>query len=169
MTRRAWGSSLAGVLLLVLSALPASAQSTETTTAPRSTTISAPTKFESDILMYINNHRVKIGCVKLTYNGYLAYAARQHTSRMVAAQTLSHQLSRESSLGVRITNAGYINWRMLAENLAYGTRSPWSTYSLWMGSAPHRANIQNCTLRNAGVGTAWVDSKSWDTIDFGRQ
>jgi uncharacterized protein YkwD len=119
--------------------------------------------------VHINNRRSAIGCPKLTYNSHLAYAARQHTSRMVAAHTLSHQLSREASLGVRITNAGYVNWRMAAENLAYGTTTPWSTYMLWMRSTPHRANIQNCTLRNAGLGTTMVDGKSWDTIDFGRQ
>jgi uncharacterized protein YkwD len=169
MSRRAWGSSLFGVLLVVLSALPASAQSTGTETASRAAAVSAPTKFESDLLMYINNRRTLVGCAKLTYNSYLAYAARQHTSRMVAAQELSHQLARESSLGVRITNAGYVNWRMLAENLAYGPTSPWGVYTLWMGSAPHRANIENCSLRNAGLGVAWVNGKSWSTIDFGRQ
>ena len=169
MSRRAWGSSLFGVLLLVLSALPASAQSAGSLTAARATAVSAPTKFESDLLTYINNYRAAFGCARLTYNSYLAYAARQHTGRMVAARTLSHQLRGESSLGVRITNAGYVNWRMLAENLAYGPTSPWSVYKLWMSSAPHRANIENCSLRNAGLGVAWVDGKSWSTIDFGRQ
>lgn len=119
--------------------------------------------------MYINNRRTVVGCAKLAYNGYLAYAARQHTSRMVSAQTLSHQLSREASLGTRVTNAGYTNWRMLAENLAYGPTSPWGVYTLWMGSSPHRANIENCSLRDAGLGVAWVNGKSWSTIDFGRR
>jgi uncharacterized protein YkwD len=119
--------------------------------------------------MYINNRRAKIGCPRLTYNSYLAYAARQHTSRMVAAQQVSHQLSREASLASRITAAGYTPWRLLAENLAEGTRTPWSTYALWMNSPGHRANIQNCSLRNAGLGVAWYNNTSWDTIDFGRQ
>jgi len=169
MSRRAWGSSLIGVLFLVLSALPASAQSTGPGTASRTTAVSAPTKFETDLLTYINNRRATVGCARLTYNSYLAYAARQHTGRMVAARTLSHQLPGESSLGVRVTNAGYVNWRMLAENLAYGPTSPWAVYKLWMGSTPHRANIENCSLRNTGLGVAWVDGKSWSTIDFGRQ
>ena len=169
MHRRAWGTSLLLGSLALLSAMPASAQSVLPQTASRATTVSAPTKFESDILMYINNRRSLIGCPKLTYSASLAYAARQHTARMVAARQVSHQLAGESSLATRITAAGYTPWRLLAENLAQGTRSPWSTYALWMNSAGHRANIQNCTLRNAGVGTQWVDNASWDTIDFGRQ
>jgi uncharacterized protein YkwD len=169
MHRRAWGTSLLFGLLVLASAMPASAQSATTQTSARATTVSAPTKFESDILMYINNHRAKIACPRLSYNSYLAYAARQHTSRMVAAQQVSHQLARESSLADRITAAGYTPWRLLAENLAEGTRTPWSTYVLWMNSPGHRANIENCSLRNAGVGVAWVNDVSWDTLDFGRQ
>ena len=158
MSRRAWGSSLLGVLFIVLSALPSSAVS-----------VSPPTDFESRLLVHINNHRADIGCPKLTYNYHLAYAARKHTAKMVAARKLSHQLSGEPSLGSRITAAGYTPWRLLAENLAYGTTTPWSTYKLWMGSGPHRANIENCSLRNAGIGTGWTSGKSWNTIDFGRQ
>lgn len=169
MSRRAWGSSLVGVLFLLVSALPASAQTTSETTAARGSTVSAPTKFESDLRLYINNRRAAIGCPRLAYNSYLASAARQHTSRMVAADKLSHQLSREASLGTRITNAGYLDWRIAAENLAYGPTSPWGVYKLWMGSTGHRANIENCSLRNGGLGVAWVDGRSWSTIDFGRR
>lgn len=174
MHRRTWGTSLLlGLLVLVstmtASTAPASARSASTATASRTTTVSAPTKFESDLLMYINNRRTYVGCPKLTYNSYLAYAARQHTSRMVAAQQVSHQLARESSLAERVTAAGYTPWRILAENLAMGPTSPWGVYKLWMGSTPHRANIQNCSLRNAGLGVAWVDGRAWATLDLGRQ
>ena len=169
MHRRAWGTSLLLGLLVLASTMPASARSVTTQTSTRTTAVSAPTKFESDLLSLINRRRVSIGCSALTYRSTLAYAARQHTSRMIAAQQISHQLYREPSLATRVTNAGYTPWRWLAENLAEGTRGPYATYVLWMGSAPHRANIQNCTLHNAGIGSAWSNDVTWNTIDFGRQ
>ena len=155
-------------MLGLVSVLPASAQSGETRTTARASTVSAPTDFESRLLTHINNHRAAIGCVRLTRSSSLAYAARKHNAKMVTARTLSHQLPGEPSLGSRITAAGYTPWRMAAENLAYGPSTPWDTYALWMRSAPHRANIENCTLHNAGIGSTMVNGKSWDTIDFGR-
>jgi len=169
MHRRAWGTSFLLGLLVLASTMPASARSATTQTAARATTVSAPTKFESDLLMLINKRRSAIGCPRLTYNSSLAYAARQHTARMITAHEVSHQLSREPSLATRITNAGYTPWRLLAENLAEGTKGPYATYTLWMHSAPHRANLQNCTLRNAGIGSSWAYGVTWNTIDFGRQ
>lgn len=168
MHRRAWGTSLLLGLLVLTSTLPASARSVATQTSFR-TTVSAPTTFESQLLGYINHRRAMIGCAKLSYSSYLAYAARQHTARMIAAQEISHQLAREPSLASRITSAGYTPWRLLAENLAEGTRGSWGTYQLWMHSPPHRANIQNCGLRNAGIGSSWSNDVTWNTIDFGRQ
>lgn len=173
MHRRAWGTSILLGLLVLASTVPgsgpASARSAATQTSARTSTVAPPTQFESDLLRYINRRRAQIGCATLTYRSTLAYAARQHTSRMIAAHEVSHQLAREPSLATRITNAGYTPWRWLAENLAEGTKGPWSTYSLWMHSAPHRANIENCTLRNAGIGSSWAYGVTWNTIDFGRQ
>ena len=178
MHRRAWGTSLLfgllSGLLVLASTVPASARSvtgstTGQTSARTTATVSPPTKFESDLLMLINRRRTSIGCGSLVYRSTLAYAARQHTSRMIAAQQISHQLAREPSLATRITNAGYTPWRLLAENLAEGTRGPYATYQLWMHSSGHRANIQNCSLRNAGIGSAWSNDVTWNTIDFGRQ
>jgi uncharacterized protein YkwD len=169
MSRRAWGSSLFGVLLISLSTLPASALIGSSQASAATTTVAAPTQFESAILWYINHRRELIGCPKLSYNSHLAYAARRHNDRMIAARTISHQLPGEPSLGPRATSAGYTPWRWLAENLAMGPTTSYGVYKLWMGSAPHRANIQNCTLRNVAVATGWLNGRSWDTLDFGRQ
>jgi uncharacterized protein YkwD len=169
MHRRAWGTSFLLGLLVLTSTLPASARSATTQTSTRTAAVSAPTQFESDLLRYINKRRTAIGCPALTYRSTLAYAARQHTARMISAHEVSHQLAREPSLATRITNAGYTPWRLLAENLAQGTKGPWATYSLWMHSAGHRANIENCTLRNTGLGSSWAYGSTWNTIDFGRQ
>ena len=169
MSRRTWGSSLIAMLLVALAVLPASAQSTSPETAARTTAIAAPTKFETELLSYLNSRRAAIGCSKLVYNAYLALASKRHNALMVRAGYLSHQYPGESSLGVRVTNAGYTGWRMLAENLAYGPTSPWGVYKVWMQSSGHRANIENCSLREAGFGMAYPDGKAWVTLDLGRR
>ena len=162
MHRRTWGTSVLLGLVLLTGGLPASAQ-TSTVSG-----VSPPTKFEAAVLTHINNHRADIGCRALVYNSYLALAARRHNSKMMSARTLSHQLPGEYSLGKRITMAGYTPWTMLAENLAMGPTTPWGVYKLWMGSGPHRANIENCSLRNAALGISFLDGRSWSTLDFGR-
>jgi len=167
MHRRTWGTSILLSLLVMTSLVgmdtaPASAQTTTST----STT---PTTFEADVQRYVNRHRAAIGCPTLTFRSSLTYAARRHTKWMVDARTLSHQLPGEMALGKRITYAGYTPWRILAENLAMGPSTAYGVYKLWMGSGPHRANIENCSLRNASLGVTMVNGRSWSTMDFGRQ
>jgi len=174
MTRRAWGSSLVGVLFLALSALPvsATAQTTDTsgtTTSARTTATGSTALYRDEITKLINQRRVKIGCKPLVANYYLFNAAYKHNNRMMAANQLSHQLSGESSLGVRVTAAGYTGWRMLAENLAFGATSASGTYTLWMGSAPHRVNIENCNYKDLGLAVGFKNGRPWVTADFGRR
>ena len=171
MTRRAWGASLAGILLVALSVAPSSPAASAATTSAGTTARSAytPEQFEARVLALMNNRRATVGCRELTMNSALVLAARRHNNRMVAEQTMSHQLPREASLGPRVTNAGYRGWRMLAENLAWGPTTPYAIYKLWLNSSGHRANMQNCTLRNAGVGMAMSNGHAWVTADFGHR
>lgn len=131
---------------------------------------SAWTTTQTNVLNATNDARVKAGCAKLTLNVYLNKAAQTHTDKMAAAKTLSHRLSGESSLGTRITRAGYTNWTMLAENIARGYTSSSSVVAAWMKSSGHRANILNCKYKHLGVGVK-KDSNGvyyW-TQDFGRK
>lgn len=173
MNRRAWGSSLIGVLLLALSAWPvsspAAAATTDTTISARTTATGSTALYRDEITKLINQRRVKIGCAALVANYYLFNAAYKHNNKMMAANKLSHQLPGESSLGVRVTAAGYTGWRMLAENLAYGATTPSGTYTLWMNSAPHRANIENCGYRDLGLAVGFKNGRPWVTADFGRR
>jgi len=172
MTRRAWGSSLVGVLLLAVSVLPGSAQAATTTdtgatVSTRTTATGSTAAWRDEITRLINQRRAKIGCRALVANYYLFNAAYKHNNRMMAANTLSHQLSGESSLGVRVTAAGYTGWRMLAENLAYGATSASGIYSLWMNSSPHRTNIENCRYKDLGLAVGFKNGRPWVTADFG--
>lgn len=171
MTRRAWGSSLVGVLFLALSVMPgtATAQTAETTISARTTAVGSTAAYRDQITKLINARRVKIGCQPLVANYYLFNAAYKHNNRMMAANKLSHQLPGESSLGVRVSAAGYKGWTLLAENLAYGATTASGTYTLWMNSAPHRVNIQNCKYKDLGLAVGFKNGRPWVTADFGRR
>ena len=88
---------------------------------------------------------------------------------MAAAQNLSHRLPREAALATRIVNAGYGRWAALAENIAWGPTTPARIYSLWINSAPHRANIDRCVYRDAGIGVSYRGGHPWVTLDLGRK
>ncbi len=171
MTRRAWGSSLIGILLLAVSMVPgsASARTSDITVSTRTTASGSTAVYRDEITRLINQRRVKIGCQPLVANYYLFNAAYKHNTRMMAANKLSHQLPGESGLGARVTAAGYTGWRMLAENLAFGATTASGTYTLWMNSAPHRANIENCRYKDLGLAVGFKNGRPWVTGDFGRR
>lgn len=173
MTRRAWGSSLVGVLVLAVSVLPGSALAgTTTSTAGTLSVRTAATTtatWNDELTRMINQRRVRVGCTPLTSNYSLYKAAYRHNNRMMTANKLSHQLPGESSLGVRVTNAGYTGWRALAENLAYGASTAYGIYKLWINSSPHRANIENCRYKDVGIAVGFKNGRPWVTADFGRR
>jgi uncharacterized protein YkwD len=72
-------------------------------------------------------------------------------------------------LQVRAVNAGYTNWRLLAENLAWGQSTPRQVFRDWVHSAGHRANLDNCRLRDIGLGVVIRGGRPWVTQDFGRR
>jgi uncharacterized protein YkwD len=172
MSRRLWGSALIGLVLLGVSALPASALPSAPLSSLRATVFTAPTlttaQFESRVLTRINEYRLRIGCGSLRLNTPLRAAARRHNAAMIRLDDLSHQLRGERSLAPRIVAAGYTPWHELAENLAWGGQTPGQTFSMWLASAPHRHNMADCTLHDAGVGAGYLQNRPWVTIDFGR-
>lgn len=129
---------------------------------------------ERRVIEIVNNKRAKHGCRALKERRTLRKAARRHSRRMANQNVLSHQLFREPSLGVRVTNAGYTNWRLVGENLAMSNRhgyawTPRQVVRAWMRSPGHRANILNCNYRHIGVGLKKADGVRWWTQDFGRK
>lgn len=88
---------------------------------------------------------------------------------MADARLLSHRLSGEADLGTRVTRAGYTNWRIVAENLAWGHSTPAAIFRAWIRSPGHRANIDNCRLRHIGIGVELRRGGPWVTQDLGRR
>lgn len=173
MLRRTWLPVLPVLLVLVgLVVSPAAdAQPDRSTpTVAAATTYELTTyQFENRLLSRTNSRRARVGCAPLRLNGSLVKAARGHSSRMAAANQLSHRLAGEASFDRRITRAGYTGWRMLAENIAWGSPTPSIIFGSWMRSATHRANIDNCRLRDIGLGVAYGNAHAWATMDLGRR
>lgn len=170
MSRRLWGPALIGALLLGMSAMPTSAlaQTGSAARQPSRSVALTNSQFASQVLARINLRRHKIGCGALRSNPALATSARRHTSMMVRDNDLSHQLGGEASLAPRIVSAGYKPWRILAENLAWGPPTPNDIFLMWLHSPQHRANMQNCSLRDGGVGVTYAGGHAWVTLDLGR-
>lgn len=166
------------VLLVLLGTLFASGGTAIAAPDPGPVTERAPSatagtaKAERKVIALTNQKRRNHGCKALVFKTSLRKAARRHTHRMADVgypDGLSHQLPGEPDLGRRLTNAGYKNWTMAAENIAYGYPTPREVVRGWMGSKDHRQNILNCRLRHIGVGLVRADGVAWWTQVFGRK
>ena len=146
---------------------PSTTASSTTTTAPPTTSGSGQSgdrALEQRVIDLTNAERQRHGCPPLANNDRLHAAALAHSVDMAEQRYFSHTSLDGSSLRDRIDRQGY-SWRMIAENIAMGYRTPESVVDGWMNSAGHRANILNCDLAEIGVGH---DRTYW-TQNFGSQ
>lgn len=172
MLRRSWLPVLPVLLMLLSTTTPAAdAQpGPSTRTAAATSTYALTTaQFENRLLSRTNTRRARIGCPQLRLNSSLIRAARTHSALMARTRTLSHQLSGEARFDVRITRQGYTGWSILAENIVRGTPTPANLFQSWIASPAHRRNIDNCRLREIGLGVAYGGGQGWATMDLGRR
>jgi uncharacterized protein YkwD len=153
---------------------PAQASTARAASASQDTTQAEPTtlstaEFGSRLLTRMNHRRAGQGCRQFRLSPALVLAAQRHTDAMVASRQLSHRLAGEADLGARAVSAGYTHWRILAENLAWGQAGPRAVLRAWVHSPGHRANLDNCRLRDVGLGIAIRGGRPWVTADFGRR
>jgi uncharacterized protein YkwD len=173
-TRRLWTTGLlALVSLLLLPIAPAQSSAYDASYAGATATRSAAATlsaqyFETRLFKRTNYRRVAHGCRPLRLNSSLALAAQRHTDLMAYQSNLSHRVAGEGDLVARDVAAGYTNWRILAENLAWGQPTPRAVFRAWVRSPEHRANLDNCRLRDVGFGVAITGGRPWVTADFGR-
>jgi uncharacterized protein YkwD len=102
------------------------------------------------VLDLVNEERADAGCDPVGIDARLTEAAQEHAQDQADRREMTHEGSDGSSVGDRVTRAGY-RWGGVAENVAAGTTSPERVMTLWMDSAGHRANILNCDYRHMGV------------------
>ncbi len=87
----------------------------------------------------------------LTWSTRLATAAVAHNDRMVATDTMSHQLPGEAWFGDRVkADSGY-QYNGLGENIAAGYPSARSVVSGWFCSEGHRNNMFGCGFTEIGI------------------
>lgn len=160
------------MLVLGLTSTPAADARPGRTAGPvaaSSTYALTTVQFENRLVSRTNTRRANIGCPLLRVNTSLIKSSRGHSARMASTGEFSHQLPGEAYFSTRITRAGYTGWNLLAENIAYGYPSPQMIFSMWMHSTPHRENIENCRLRDIGVGVSYAGGNAWITMDLGHR
>jgi len=104
---------------------------------------------ESSILGQVNVVRAAHGLSPLAVDAKLVLAARDHSARLIRANTFTH-----GALHARLGAYG-VRGPLFGENLAWGTGSLASARSIvqtWMASPGHRANLLRPGFRRIGIG-----------------
>jgi uncharacterized protein YkwD len=129
------------------------------------------------VFSLLNSERKLHGLRALTWSIRLTTSAHRHNLKMAAANTMSHQLPGEASLGDRIRAANY-NWSACGENIGWNSDAT-TTGVLYLQKimygevAPndgHRRIILSSTYHNVGIDVYYdaTHRKMWLTEDFGR-
>lgn len=144
---------------------------------PQSVMDTCMSELDRDMLGRINDARAQArncgvdtapAAAPLAWNCTLATAAEQHSADMANNNFFSHTGSDGSSVGTRLTDAGY-GWRTAGENIAAGQSSVTEVMNAWLGSSGHCANIMNSNFLEVGaalVENAQADYRRYWTQNF---
>lgn len=99
----------------------------------------------------INQHRRASNCRPLEWIGPIATVAQSHSGDMVRRNFFSHTNPDGLTPFQRLERAG-IKYSRAAENIAAGQQNGAAVYQSWLSSAGHRRNIEDCKLRQHGIG-----------------
>ncbi len=137
-----------------------------TPAAPTPTPPPAEPTMEDQVVALTNAERSAAGCAPVTIDVRLTNAAQAHADDMATQKYFSHTSKDGREFWERIDSAGY-PWSRVAENIAYGYRSPQAVTNGWMDSQGHRENMLNCKLTDIGIGYN-QDGHYW-VMNLGRQ
>lgn len=104
-----------------------------------------------EFVSLVNAHRVSVGCAALEWDGPVAAVAQAHSEDMVARDFFSHTNPDGATPWDRLAGGG-VTYSLAAENIAWGYTTGEAVLDGWLGSAGHKANIENCALTHHGVG-----------------
>jgi uncharacterized protein YkwD len=154
-----------------------SASSAPSKTTSTSSSYATRSDWANAVLAELNAERADHGLPALKMNSKLVDAAHTHNLAMAKANTLSHQLSGEASLGSRISAAGY-RWSAVGENIAYNSDRSQSGVlavqkAMYNEKPPddgHRRNILNKSFVDVGIDVIndSTHGKVWLVTDFGK-
>lgn len=109
-------------------------------------------------VILLNEHRASVGCGPLAWNQGVAEVAETHSQDMLDRDFFAHTNPDGDTPADRLHAAG-LDYRRMAENIAWGFPTGEAVLQGWLGSSGHRANIENCQLEEHGVGlvgTHWT-------------
>lgn len=109
---------------------------------------------ETTLLNLTNQARIAAGAPALRLDSQLTQAAQAHSNDMAARNVLSHVGGDGSTLGDRVTRAGY-TWQAVGENVLYRfDLSAQGAFDQWWNSSGHRTNMLNATYCDIGLAHA---------------
>lgn len=85
----------------------------------------------------------------MKWNPVLSQAAFDHSRDMAHEDNLTHQGSDGSTIGQRLTRAGY-QWGLAGENIQAGVATPEEAVAGWVASPGHCVNLMNPTFTEMG-------------------
>ena len=124
------------------------------------------------LLNEINAARAANGCGPVAANPQLSAAAARQANDMLANNVRSHTGSDGSSVGQRITAAGYTQYANVGEIIFWSTgvgAVPAAAVNWWMNSPGHRAIITDCGMTEAGVAVVRNGVRAAAVGEFGRK
>ena len=152
-----------GALLATPAAITVATAASPASAAVSATTI---TTYENQVVTLVNQQRAA-GCVALRNDSLLHSAARAHSVDMATHNYFDHTGTDGSTFVTRVQATGY-SGSTVGENIAWGWGTPSSVVNAWMNSAPHKANILNCSFHATGVGLAYASNgTAYWTQEFG--
>lgn len=146
---------------------------TGTLTTPRgplSCQYKISSSYPSDVVNLINQARKAAGLPALNVDSRLTAAAQGHSIDMACFSLLSHTGSDGSSIGQRISAAGYP--ATFYEEMIFATGYPQDAFNSWTKDPTHHAVIFDTRISDIGVGYAYVADSIYGgyyTVDVGRQ
>ena len=116
----------------------------------------------AEVARLVNEHRARIGCRALVWDGAAARAAQAHSNDMARRNYFSHTSPDGRGMVDRLRAQG-ASYRMIAENIAFGQPTAREVVRGWLASAGHRQNIENCGYTHHGVG---VNAARWTHVFY---
>lgn len=122
--------------------------------------LAAPPTVRATVLRHINAFRLDNGLPPLAPAPALDRAAQTFAEEMARHDRMSHTGVDGSSIGDRVTRAGY-RWSTVAENLGQGYPDPASLVRGWIDSPGHRRNLLRPEMTEAGIGVTerWIGAR----------
>lgn len=107
----------------------------------------------AQVVDVLNAERSGRGLAPYAWQAQVGNAAQLHSADMANRRQMSHTGGDGSSVGQRITRAGF-RWRAVGENVAFGYRDARSVVRAWLDSSGHRPQMLG-SYTYIGVGLAY--------------